>query len=259
MAITQDYQFEIGGLTMGIGTDYNVTRLDGLGYSVRARDVEKGDLDGAIAAMDSLQPRTVSLRLALTDTTAANAMGLVDDIKAAWRPRRDETQFKFRIPGTGSADRILFGRPRDIDVEVALLPKKTVLVNLEFEALDPVIYANEVSVTAQTGGAYNFTNGTYWTWRWRTKLNCPGTGTEFIVSTDSTYWGALRFPTPFNGLRYLVGKDRIVSSVDYTSNDKQDELDAANAWWFPLAPGSGQFIFTGNITNWDFAFYPAYL
>ena len=137
MAITRDWQAELGGVTIGAGTDYDLEGpITGLGVPApRTSDLDRGDQPGVFGGRDVPKVRTIGIAVAINGDDPAGAWDLVDALCAAWATTSTDTTLDIRLPGMGTVR--WTGRPRGVDLDLELLPYGSARARLVFDALDP--------------------------------------------------------------------------------------------------------------------------
>lgn len=136
MALT-DWQAQLGGVTVGDGTDYILDGpITGLGVPApRTSDLERADTAGVFGGRDIPKTRLIGIAVSVAADSPAVAWELVDVLCAAWAPTSTDTTLDIRLPGMGT--RRWTGRPRGVDLDLDLLPQGAARARLTFEALNP--------------------------------------------------------------------------------------------------------------------------
>jgi len=147
-AILKDHQHELGGVVIGAGTQVVIASIEGLGRAeVRTADVDPPSGDGVWVGADYYAGRTVRIDAAIK-TPGDQAAAL--DVLAALQRAHDApalrltggatTQLRLKFPGRDV--RVLNGRVRKMDADLATLVHGWVPVDIEFLAADPVYYGD---------------------------------------------------------------------------------------------------------------------
>ena len=132
-----DWQAQLGGVTVGAGTDYPLEGpITGLGVpQPRTSDLPKGDSAGAFGGRDIPATRTIGIAVVALGDTPADAWDLAAALCAAWAPTSMDTTLDIGLPGMGTVR--WTGRPRGAELDLQYLPQSTARVRLTFEALVP--------------------------------------------------------------------------------------------------------------------------
>lgn len=135
MSLTE-WSAQLGSLTVGDGTDYV---LDGpiTGLGVPAPRTSDLDLPtgGTLGGRDLPSRRTIGIPVSIVGDSAADVMGSVDDLNAAWAPTSTDTYLDICLPGWGTVR--YTGRPRGVDLDLTDLHTGAARARLIFDALDP--------------------------------------------------------------------------------------------------------------------------
>lgn len=160
------YQFQIGSLTMGPGTNYDIQAVTGLGIpDIRADDIPRPLDHGSFYAREFLGPRTVTLTVGIAGVAQdpVSASTQWDALKAQWAPISvDSTTTRpLHFDQGGQGERQLLGRPRRATADLSMLKGGYITAQLEYRAGDPRIYGANLNNTglslalATTGRSYN--------------------------------------------------------------------------------------------------------
>ncbi|MFE7118674.1 hypothetical protein ACFU99_24975 [Streptomyces sp. NPDC057654] len=146
------WQFEIGGVVLGHGTQVPVGTVEGLGSpGVRPQDTDNPTGDGTFPGQDFYGPRTVRIEAGIKTpgdpTAAAELLSrlelALDDPAARTRPE-GRAVLRGRWPGHGT--RRLYGRLRRMEVtSTANAAAGWLPLDIEFAALDPRWHADTSS------------------------------------------------------------------------------------------------------------------
>lgn len=160
-----DWQYDIGGVLIGSGTNVQVLETTGLGRPpVRDSDTDQPSMDGAFAGPDYWAARQIQFDAAIR---IPNNPAACHDMVAQLQAATDGAAVRL-VGGQGLTLRILRpGRPvksmtvraRKIDPEYKQVIHGYVPLDLEFLAHDPAFYADQDSVTELplgwlTGGGF---------------------------------------------------------------------------------------------------------
>lgn len=244
----------LGGLTIGDGTPYGFTRVDGLlrPATRRVRE-ERGDRHGSVAARDALEDRQLSFGLRVKGATPAATWTLMEALLEAWQPVAADTALDVLAADLAGGSRRFFGRPGPVEDD-GLVNLRFGLIDClaTFDALDPLGYGPEVTLAGQSG-TFNATNdGTAPTDRIQITVNGNG-GTPRLESTTDG-GAAIAFASAVTGTRVI---DVRGADVRDGSVSTYGELSPASTW-FDLVPGANELVLTGAASV-DVTWRPAWL
>jgi hypothetical protein len=160
-----DFQYDVGGVLIGTGTDVNVIKVDGLGRPpVRDNDVDQPSMDGAFAGPDYWAARQIQFDAAIRvpgDPSACH------DMVAALQAVTDVSSVRLvggqglvlRIKRPGRPVKQITVRARKLDPDDSRIVHGYVPIDLELLAHDPTFYADTESTTEiplgwLTGGGF---------------------------------------------------------------------------------------------------------
>ena len=247
-----DWQGELGGLTFGAGTLYELTGpVGGLGTPApRTSDVDRGAHPGEVSGLDVLPRRVLTVPFGVNATTATQAMGLVQALKEAWAESAlVDVAFSLQLPGMTA--RRWYGRPRGIDLELDSLSEGWVEALGTFEALDPYAYGDPVVVPLTTTSTVVTNPGDAPTDRFTIEITGAG-GTP--VLTNSGADASIRWAAALTGTRNIDLRARTVATTG--GADKYSELSPSNEWWDLQAGGNT--ITRSDISAASITLEPAY-
>jgi hypothetical protein len=160
-----DWQYDLGGVLIGLGTSVQVIETTGLGRPpVRDNDVDQPSMDGMFAGPDYWAARQVQFDAAIKipgDAAACHtmvaALQAVTDTAAVRLVGGQGMTLRMKRPGRPVKQ--LTGRIRKLDPEYRQVIHGYVPLDIEFLAHDPTFYADEESVTELplgwlTGGGF---------------------------------------------------------------------------------------------------------
>ncbi len=166
MAITQNYQFDYRGVTIGDGTNYDVISMEGIHDSV-IRDKDRNNVrsHGLIPGIHRASFRLIRANIEVSGAPGSSA--LWDDTQAiitAMSPDQfelpDETQDKFSFRFTNNeGENFVYARPirrslpRRNDTEFGLQAFR-----FEMKVYDPRIYDATETDSGTQSGTFNVTN-----------------------------------------------------------------------------------------------------
>lgn len=153
LAELSDWQYDIGGVVIGTGTNVQVIETTGLGRPpVRDNDVDQPSMDGAFAGPDYWTARQVQFDAAIRIPGDPDAC---HDLVAALQAATDASAVRLvggqgltlRIKRPGRPVKQLTVRARKLDPEYKQVIHGYVPLDMEFLAHDPTFYADSDSVT----------------------------------------------------------------------------------------------------------------
>lgn len=242
------WQARLRGLTVGAGTDYDLTGpVGGLGaLEPRTTDLALIAEHGSAAGLDTLPSRSLYLPLAMHDRSPAGAMILLRALKAAFSPAPATAveDLELRLPGlTGDDETLTYrGRPRGLVEDLELLRAGEVAALARFDALDPLGYGTTLEGTATASPARIRLAGD-----WPTRavvLEVVGNGGSPVITSTTDAGRLVAWAVPLApGATRLV--DLYARSVTTTTGvDRYGELDGVTTW--PrLLPGPNLVAFAG--------------
>lgn len=150
MTLATDYTMQVGegGLTIGAGTDYLITEIDGFGIpTVRNGDLPRPSDRGAYFGRDFIGQRMVTLKVTVSGDSDSDALDNLDALFGAWQlDTPDGSAYMpllFKVPGRNT--RRFHGRPRDAAVDETVLQASQIPVTLLFATADPSIFDDALS------------------------------------------------------------------------------------------------------------------
>jgi hypothetical protein len=161
----EDWQYDIGGVVIGAGTNVQVIETTGLGRPpVRESDVDQPSMDGQFAGPDYWAGRQIQFDAAIKIPGNAAAC---HDMVATLQAATDAASVRLvggqgltlRIKRPGRPVKRLTVRARKLDPEYRQVIHGYVPLDIELLAHDPTLYADEVSTTELplgwlTGGGF---------------------------------------------------------------------------------------------------------
>ena len=257
MAISTDWQGNLGNLTFGAGTDWQIDApgITGLGIpTARTRDAERGAGHGDVGGDDVLPRRILTVPLVGFFATPGDAWTAFEtDLKVAWAESIVDEALDLRLPGMPTTGRRFYGRPRGVDEDLADLKSSTIRGLCTFEALDPFGYGDEEFETGS--GTFDVVNaGTASTDRVVLTITGNGGAPKIVNANDDG--GDVTFAETLAGGAVRVVDLRAHTITDAGGTDAYDEL-APGTLWTVLHPGTNSLTLTGAASV-DVAFRPAF-
>lgn len=250
--IGADWQAEVGGVTVGAGTDYPLTGpITGLGNPApRTSDGERGNEPGDVGGFDVPARRVLTVPLGVNGPDAATGWALYEALKSAWATSPVDVALDLRLPGFTSVARRFYGRPRGLDSDLALLRHGWIDVLATFEALDPFAYGPEVEVALSEPETPLVVAGSAPSDRYLLTVTVDAAPVVFSIGGNNP---ALTL-TDVTGVVLADGRNRTVTDDDGV--DRYGHL-AAGSGWPVLFPGSNTVALTGGTAT--LTYRPAYL
>jgi hypothetical protein len=237
-----NYQFVFNGLTIGTGTNYLVTNVEGLGGTspLRIQDDNRGYIDGSYTGRDFYDERTVYIDVTVLGSSTTTAQANYRDLQNAFAPQplgyyQDPSGntpavemlklFQFRLNGN-TGDMQMYGRSRGLVTPVtADFAYGYILTRIQMTFPDPRYYTD--TGTTVTGTAVSLTNNGWATSCPVIRVNSPSS-TGFI--TDGTT--IMEFQNVTGSL--IVDLLSRVIYVNGTPN--RNAMKASSNGWLDLAP-----------------------
>lgn len=262
-----NYSFIFNGLTIGTGTNYLVTNVEGLGGTppLRIQDDNRGYLDGSYTGRDFYDERTVYIDVTIVGNSTTTAQSLYKDLQVAFAPQplgyyvdptgytpssQELKPFQFRLNGN-TGDRIMWGRSRGLTTPVdADFAYGYIQTRILMSFPDPRYYTNPA--TTVTGSSVTMTNNGW-------AISCPvitiGTvSSTFGYITDGTTY--MRFATIPAGATVIV--DLLQRVVYVNGVPTRNVLTASSNGWLQLNPNSTT-TFTSTLGSMSIPYRNAYI
>lgn len=142
-------QVRVRDLIMGRSTSYKMLEFNPWIRTVRADQGDKRAWNhGSWSGVEWSDEAVVPMRVQVLGSSAATWLTLDQQLKAAFRPVGEATsdvELRWLI---GGVEYVMFGRPRMVEPEAAMLGTGLVYTKAAFVALDPTIYAGVETVTS---------------------------------------------------------------------------------------------------------------
>ncbi len=243
-----NYQFVFNGLTIGTGTNYLVTNVEGLGGTspLRIQDDNRGYIDGSYSGRDFYDERTVYIDVTVLGSSSATAQGNYKDLQAAFAPQpvgyypdpsgntpvADQLKlFQFRLNGN-TGDMQMYGRSRGLTTPItADFAYGYIQTRIQMTFPDPRYYT-DLGTTVSGSGITLVNNG------WAT--SCP-----VITISSPLTTGYLTDGVIIMDFQSVTGPLIIdlLSRVIYVSGyPNRNAMKANSNGWLSLEPDS--------INNW---------
>lgn len=260
-----DWQLSIGSLTMGPGTDYVVSSVDGFGIpAVRNGDTPRPSDVGDFFGRDFIGSRTTAIVVIIEADTPTAALDDLDALLSEWQlATPDATTTKpLTVQRPGRAAQRWNGRPRRAAVDDTNVGAGVIVVTLEYQSADPRIYSD--SQSSLSTGLQSVGGGRSYPLTFpRVYGGAVGAGGVVQCANDGNYstrpvvtiTGPCNSPVIWNdttgeklALTLSLGASDVVV-VDF--DQRQVTFNGAQRWaltsdsvWWELAPGTSQVRFT---------------
>lgn len=247
--------------TFGAGTDYEIAAAgpSGLGVSVRSFDANRIG-NGSTAGTDSTPSREllVPLHVGKAGDDHLDAGALVQALRAAWRPlRTGEMRLDLWAPGVLTTEvGSFFGRPRGVDLDLALIRSGYASALARFAATDPLVYGPLVVSPTDSSSPLAIDDATLGPEdTYRATLTIVGNdGTPTV--TNATTGGVIDFAEQLDTADVAV-IDLYTRSVVVESLPAPEVVDPASTW-FGLAGGVDNSITFTGCASIQLTYRPAY-
>lgn len=272
MTLTDDFQYDIDGFTIGKGTPYKVMSIEGLFElpDVQSSDTGREGVDGDFSGDDEvLTGKTITVQLVLLDENRGASDSLYDALAAATNNISYDVPLTIRRPG--KADRIIYVRTRRRAFRAGWNFSTGLGDGLiEFKALDPRMYSGAthsllkgLGTSTQSGRGYPLS----FPYGYGGILNTAGTINCYNAGNYSAP-AVIRLDGPLTAPRIThqeSGRTITLTTSIATGEFVLIDLDSHNllyqgtssrrAWldptsrWFMLAPGDNTLAFRSSGVN----------
>lgn len=249
-----NYQITFNNLTIGAGTNYQITNYDGLGGTspLRIQDDNRGYIDGSYSGRDFYDERTVTIdMLVIGDSTnstqyyyqilqssfAPQALGYYVD-PTGNTPAANQLQlFQYQLT-TDTGTKRLYGRSRGITTPIdADFTYGYIVTQVQFSFPDPRYYDD--AGTTKTGTSFTLTN-TGWATSCPviTIASCNASGTISDGTTTMSFGGL----TATHNLTI----DLLQRVIYYDGYAARNFMTSASTGWLSIAPNT----LSGSPVTW---------
>lgn len=237
----------IRGLTIGDGTTrpWEEGGPVGLGLAPPDTSDEPRIGGGSVASFDRQRLARITLPFHINAADEAAAWIERDQVLAAFRPADGDIELEL-------LDRVRFGRPRGVALDLASIDEGWVPCVATFEALDPLGYGEEDSTGAESGTFTVDNVGNAPTDR--ATLTIVGNGSAPTIQNTTDANKTIRFGQTITGTHTVDLRSRTV--LDGSDEDAYGLLAPTNQW-FDLLAGENSLTLTGA-TSVDVAWRPAW-
>lgn len=270
-----NYQFVFNGLTIGTGTNYLVTNVEGLGGTspLRIQDDNRGYIDGSYSGRDFYDERTVYIDVTVLGDSTTTAQARYKDLQSAFAPQPtgyyvDPTGyspsanqlklFQFRLNGN-TGDMQMYGRSRGLSTPIT--PEFAygyIQTRIQMSFPDPRYYT-DVATTPSISTTVDLTNNGWATSCPVITISAPSTSGEI---TDGT------IGSPYDGKTHMVfsgvttGTPLIIdllSRVIYVGGvPSRNVMTAQSNGWLNIAPNSSS-TWRSSVGNMSVPYRSAYI
>ena len=188
------YQFAFNGWTFGAGTNYPITRVQGLAGlpDLRVQDDNRGYTDGMYSGRDFYGGRTVTIDMIIVGNSGTSAQSYYNTLQANLYPQQSGTPsnlgaFQFELSSAAGL-KIMYGRVRKI--ETTIDPEFTygyIQTSVEFFFPDPRYY--DYPSSSGSGTTVAVTNSGWATSCPVITIASPPSNVTFWIATAPTSTG----------------------------------------------------------------------
>ena len=240
-----NYQFVFNSLTIGTGTNYLVTNVEGLGGTppLRIQDDNRGYIDGSYSGRDFYDERTVYIDVTILGSSTATAQENYKNLQLAFAPQPlgyyvDPTgytpssqqlqPFQFRLTGD-TGDRLMYGRSRGLTTPISAdFAYGYIQTRIMMSFPDPRYYTDIATTT--TGSTVSLTNQ-----GWAT--SCPVITVASPSTSGSIIGGGVTMT--FQGVTASPLIIDLLSRVIYTNGvANRNVMAGTSTGWLAIEPSS---------------------
>jgi hypothetical protein len=260
-----NYTFVFNGLTIGAGTNYLVTNVDGLGGTspLRIQDDNRGYIDGSYTGRDFYDERTVLIDVTVLGDNSTTAQANYKTLQNAFAPQPlgyypDPTGntpaanqlklFQFRLNGN-TGDMQMYGRSRGLNTPVSPdFAYGYIQTKIQMSFPDPRYYSD--AGTAATGTSFTVSNA-----GWAT--SCP-----VITIASPSASGYITDGTTsmnFSGVSGGALVIDLLSRVIYVGGSaNRNVMTAFSSGWLQINPNSSA-TWTSTVGSMSTTYRDAYV
>lgn len=260
-----NYTFVFNGLTIGTGTDYLVTNVEGLGGTspLRIQDDNRGYIDGSYTGRDFYDERTVYIDVTILGGSSTTAQANYKTLQAAFAPQpvgfypnptgytpaADELKlFQYRLNGN-TGDMQMYGRSRGLVTPIdADFAYGYIQTRIMMSFPDPRYYTD--TSTTVIGSSVTLTNS-----GWAT--SCP---VIYVISPSTSGEisdGAItmEFANLSGGLLTIDLLSRVIYDNGFPN---RNAMTANSNGWLSLAPNTTD-TWTSTLGSINVVYRSAYI
>ena len=263
-----NYTFIFNGLTIGAGTNYLVTNVEGLGGTspLRIQDDNRGYIDGSYTGRDFYDERTVYIDVTIVGDSSVTAQSLYKDLQNAYAPQQlgyyvDPTGntpaayqlklFQFRLTGD-TGDKRMYGRSRGLITNIT--PEFSfgyIQTRIAMVFPDPRYYDD--TGTTVSGLSVSL-NNLGWA------ESCPVININSVSATSGTLTDGTTVMSFANlAVSANLKVDLLQRVIYYNGTPTRNKLTSSFSGWLSLAPLSGVQTWTSNIGSMSITYRNAYV
>ena len=262
-----NYQINFNNLTIGNGTQYQITNIDGLGGTapLRIQDDNRGYIDGSYTGRDFYDERTVMIDLVIVGDNSNTAQYYYKQLQSAFAPQpiayyvdptgntpsTNQLQlFTFRLNGD-TGDKRMYGRSRGLTTPVtADFSYGYILTQLHMTFPNPRYY-DDIGTT-KTGTSFTVSNTGWATSTPVITIASPSASGTISDGINSMYFANV--PTG-SSLTVDLLQRVIYSAVSPTRN----LLTASSTGWIYIAPNTSSITWTSSVGSMSTTYRNAYV
>lgn len=263
-----DYSVVYNGLTIGAGTMFPITNIEGLGGTspLRIQDDNRGYIDGSYSGRDFYDERTVYIDVTVLGDSTTTAQANYKTLQNAFAPQplgyypdptgysdsKNELKlFQYRLNGN-TGDKRMYGRSRGLNTPIT--PDFTygfISTRIQMSFPDPRYY-DDIGTT-KTGSSFTVSNSGW-------AISCP----VITISTPTATSGSITDGTTtmyFSNfaLGYPIIVDLLQRVVYYGGFPTRTILAASSNGWIQIDPNTTSKTWTSNFGSMSTTYRNAYV
>ena len=250
-----NWQWSVGGLTLGPSTPYAISNVDGFGMpGLQTGDAQKPRDQGEFTGYDYLQGRDITLAgdIVTDGTSLAHSITALAQVTTPTTAQANtEYPLWFKVPNIGTIASMVRCRHRDLPLNLQFVAGLA-SINLQFHATDPAWYSQASTVSAGiTAGAATVSivnSGNYST---RPTLRVSGPLASGWTISNGTSVLIVNFGF-LAGAGIYCDIDLDLHTITYTTSGTSVNIRYAlgvNPGWFECAAGTSSITLAGSATS----------
>jgi hypothetical protein len=262
-----NYQITFNGLTIGSGTQYQITNYDGLGGTapLRIQDENRGYIDGSYSGRDFYDERTVTIDMLVLGDASHSAQYYYQLLQSAFAPQSvglyvDPTGntptasqlqlFTYRLT-SDTGDKRLYGRARGLTTPIdADFTYGYIVTQAQFSFPDPRYYDD--TGTTKTGTSFTLSNSGW-------AISCP-----VITIASCNASGTITDGTStmsFSGLTaaHALTIDLLQRVVYYDGYPARNFMTSASTGWLQINPNTSSVTWTSTVGSMSVTYRNAFI
>ena len=261
-----DYSIVFNGLTIGAGTMFPITNIEGLGGTspLRIQDDNRGYLDGSYSGRDFYDERTVYIDVLVLGDNTTTAQANYKTLQNAFAPQplgyyvdptgysdsKNELKlFQYRLNGN-TGDKRMYGRSRGLNTPIT--PEFTygyIMTRIQMSFPDPRYY-DDIGTT-KTGSSFTVSNSGW-------AISCPvitisSHGTSGTITDGTT---TMEFANVTSGVLTIDLLQRIVYLAGIPT---RTILTASSNGWLQIQPNTTSATWTSTLGSMSTTYRNAYV